>query len=538
MTKTAQEMALALVMKSSKSIIPVARDKKPLIRWQDYQAKYASEEEINTWFDQWPEANIAMVTGKISDVVVVDCDSEEANEFFLSEHPEANETCSVKTPRGYHYYFQYEEGVRNDAGKKIGPGIDIRGDGGYVLCPPSVSHDGNHYQFRNTIRPIQLPRALRDKLLRDVSGGPGGDDNRDGRGSSGGSSSTRIGQGGRNNALTRVAGALRRQGAEEETILTAIREMNETQCDPPLPDSEVVTIARSSMRYDPEVSPPPIVKKSHNLVTVRMDTVKREHVSWLWHFRIPRGRITLIEGDGGVCKSWLTMVVAAHATVGKPLPGGHHVPAGNVVIMSAEDSLGETIKGRLEDNGADMSKVLAIAGIRDEHGEKNVSLKDMDRIAMLVEEERPIMLVIDPVIAYLGDKDMNHAGSVRGLLAPLHKLAQDHEMAVVLVRHLNKSNDQKSIYRGQGSIDFFSACRSAFHVILDSQDRDKRHFVHTKSNNGPIQPNLQFSVTDGVFTWGDVGWESAEALYGKLNGNKNSSNNNSGRSDDRVTSAL
>lgn len=523
MTKSTKEIAEILV-RSGKSVIPVGRDKRPLVEgWKCYQDGLPDDFTVAEWFKHWPDANLAIITGKISGLVVIDCDSEDANNKFLDEFPEARSTTTVKTPRGYHYYFNFEEGVRNDAGKKIGSGIDVRGDGGYVLCPPSVGLSGDQYKYIHSVRPLRLPGTLREKLLRGDASGDRGHDSRNDGVDGGPGDETRVGQGGRNNFLTRLGGSQRHFNASYETILAALQTANIEQCCPPLPDSEVETIARSVCRYKPDVDTPPPAKRHHDLVTVRMDSVKREKVTWLWPNRVPLGRITMVEGDGGVCKSWVTMVIAAYVTQGKALPneGGIATPKGSVVIMSAEDSLGETIKGRLEDNGADMELVHAIVGQRDEHGEKSVSLRDIDKISWFVEEVRPKLLVLDPVIAYLGGNDMNHAGSIRGLLAPLHAMAEKYEMAIILVRHLNKSTEQSAKFRGQGSVDFYSACRSAFHVIPDSQDRNKRHLVHIKSNLGPMQPTREFTVNDGVFQWGETNWHSAEELYKKLNNGSN-----------------
>lgn len=341
-----------------------------------------------------------------------------------------------------------------------------------------------------------------------------------------------------------MAGSQRHFNASYESILAALLEANESQCDPPLPESEVETIARSVCRYDPEIVPDQ-APKHHDLVVVRLDQVKREPVKWLWQYRIPIGRITLIEGDGGVAKSWLSLAITANVTTGSPLPGdsGARQPA-KVLIFSAEDSPGETIVGRIEDQGGQTANVSYVGGIRDDHGERQVTLKDMPRIELLTEEIQPELIIIDPVIAYLGEKDMNHAGSVRSLLAPLHSLVQRKQLAVILIRHLNKSSEQSAKYRGQGSVDFYSACRSAFHVIPDARDRNKRHFVHIKSNLGPIQPAQEFSIVDNKIVFGGTNWSTAEQLYAALqkaqqqNANGDQEENSPGGQDDSFTGSI
>lgn len=125
------------------SVIPVSREKKPLTKWVEFQSRYPTGEEIATWFREWPDANVGIVTGKISNLTVIDCDSQEAIEFFRQWYH--GETPRVKTPKGMHYYFQYQEGVRNTA--RLTDHIDVRSEGGYVVAPPSMNGEGVAYSF-------------------------------------------------------------------------------------------------------------------------------------------------------------------------------------------------------------------------------------------------------------------------------------------------------------------------------------------------------------------------------------------------------
>ena len=91
-----------------------------------------TKQEVQECWSKWPEANIGMATGHLSGVVVIDCDSEKATKRFIEAYPEAENTRQVETGRGRHFYFQFVEGIQNDAGKLLGPGIDVRGEGGFV----------------------------------------------------------------------------------------------------------------------------------------------------------------------------------------------------------------------------------------------------------------------------------------------------------------------------------------------------------------------------------------------------------------------
>jgi hypothetical protein len=126
------------------SVIPCSNDKKPLVPWLPYQQKCATDEEVRQWWAKYPDANVGIITGKISGITVIDFDSQEAIDYFLTNFK--GTTPCVDTPRGMHAYFQYEEGTRNTV-KVNGLDIDVRSDGGYVIAPPSINADGKPYRW-------------------------------------------------------------------------------------------------------------------------------------------------------------------------------------------------------------------------------------------------------------------------------------------------------------------------------------------------------------------------------------------------------
>ena len=152
------------------SIIPISiASKKPLIKWAEYQDRVVDHETVDDWFENGVPAadgtrvrpfNIALVTGVTSGVVVLDCDNEESVLYAMNRH-ELKSPISVRTARGRHYYFAHPgKGLRfkNQVGgtthdwPKI-EGLDFRGDGGYVLMPPSIKFkDGEiqaQYEWEN-----------------------------------------------------------------------------------------------------------------------------------------------------------------------------------------------------------------------------------------------------------------------------------------------------------------------------------------------------------------------------------------------------
>jgi hypothetical protein len=130
------------------SVIPVGKDKKALIPWRDFQKVRPTEEQVEQWFTSFPHANIAIITGQISDLTVIDCDSQAAVDSFASQY--SGRTPCVKTPKGMHFYFKYLEGSRN--GARVLTDTDIRSEGGYVVAPPSSNGDGIPYEWVYNIK--------------------------------------------------------------------------------------------------------------------------------------------------------------------------------------------------------------------------------------------------------------------------------------------------------------------------------------------------------------------------------------------------
>lgn len=133
------------------SVIPVGRDKKPLLNWKEFQERHASEAEIDLWFRMWPDANIGIVTGKISGLTVVDVEA--GGQFNFPR------TFTVATGGGgRHFYYKYQEGVDNKA--RILELTDIRGEGGYVVASPSIHSSGNKYQVIDDYALTDFPSDL------------------------------------------------------------------------------------------------------------------------------------------------------------------------------------------------------------------------------------------------------------------------------------------------------------------------------------------------------------------------------------------
>lgn len=148
------------------SVIPIKQgDKKPIVKWDAYQSRIASDDEIKKWFTDNPKANIGIVTGKISDLFVIDLDKydKDYREELTAQYIPDSVVCpTVTTPKdGQHLYFSFPDDFNITIGARILPGVDFRGEGGYVVAPPSINGNGRAYEWTVPFDRPQLERPPR-----------------------------------------------------------------------------------------------------------------------------------------------------------------------------------------------------------------------------------------------------------------------------------------------------------------------------------------------------------------------------------------
>ena len=300
-----------------------------------FKSATTDAEQVRDWWARWPDANVAIATGAESGIVALDVDAQHGGAGTLAElereHGKMPRPHTLTGGGGNHYLFAHPGGVvRNSAGT-LGHGLDVRGDGGYIVAPPSVHENGRRYV---ELRPFAKREPMPGWLVEDAT-------------KRNGSTPPVVGtirNGERNTTLTSLAGTMRRRGMSEEAILAALRA---TPCETPLPVAELATIARSVSRYSPSVAVAAIAWERLSRVELRSIVFIDKP---LWQ----ADAFHLVAGRKGQGKGTLLALHAAAVT------RGEFGSNPNVVWIASEDSAAIDIGPRLLVAGADLERVLIV----------------------------------------------------------------------------------------------------------------------------------------------------------------------------------
>ena len=225
------------------------RDKVPLTR-NGCKDATTDAAQIKAWWQKYPNANIGLATGSVSqNVFVIDLDIDEDRgidgyhslEDWQREHGDFPETWTAITGRGgYHLYYRGNGKIKNRAG--IIDGVDIRGNGGYVVAPPSIHKNGNRYEWEYSPDEFEIAKADNN-----VEYFLNHDDQKQGATFT---MPNIVAAGQRNQMLFRFACMMQAKGASDQSVFAATMAENESSCSPPLTEQEVKVIVSSATRYD------------------------------------------------------------------------------------------------------------------------------------------------------------------------------------------------------------------------------------------------------------------------------------------------
>jgi hypothetical protein len=304
-------------------------------------------------------------------------------------------------------------------------------------------------------------------------------------------------------------------GLTKDEAAPLFAQWNRSHADPPESDAQLEHKLDDAIRNHPVPSrsmqscaarlPDRPPSESGGVEFVCLADVDPKPLQWLWADRLPLGAISIIAGDPGLGKSFITLDIAARVSRGAEFPDGHPCASGTVLLFNAEDDLEVTIVPRLIAVGADLRRVHTTRMTKaDGKSANQFTLEDLESLEQaLAVHTDTTLVVLDPVSAFMGKTDDHRNSEVRGLLAPLAALAARHSVAILLVTHMNKSDNIKTLNKVMGSLAYTACARAVWAVMKDPENpKEDRLLVPVKCNLAPQPTGLRFSISpDQQVVW-------------------------------------
>jgi hypothetical protein len=251
-----------------------------------------------------------------------------------------------------------------------------------------------------------------------------------------------------------------------------------------------------------------------------------QKIEWLWDPYIPRGMVVMLDGDPGLGKGLMLLQVATNLSrqfpfldqLGKPTVFADVDGPQRTLILSAEDSLPHIMIPRLQRAGADLTRIKFLQGwLGPEDEEHTFDLQHLPILIRAIEDVKPVLVILDPLVAYLGDIDMHRSNETRPLMAALKNVAEQYACTILGVRHPSKMDQGgRLMYRGQGNMDIIGAARSGLWVQPHpAHPETQTIMIQSKTNVGVVGRTVIFSREQGEFAWKGVSRLTESMLTGK-----------------------
>jgi len=250
---------------------------------------------------------------------------------------------------------------------------------------------------------------------------------------------------------------------------------------------------------------------SFNPLSRSLADVEMRNIDWVVPGMFARGEVTIIEGDPGLGKSYMTQIIAGRICDGQSIPTEekYEPVQGRVAYFDTENTADTVTKLRMIENG-----VEHLENYWQEESPFSIDDEEKwDRVIDALDQLRPTLAVFDTINIYIGGADTYRSSETQQALSHFKELASRFNMPVVLLRHLTKNTSNKALYRGQGSIAFTGVARVVWTVGLHPDDGDVRVVACTKNNIGPKGksftfridplPNTATTKNRSKFTWGE-----------------------------------
>lgn len=435
-------------------------DKRPLIE-KGLNAATTDEPMIQQLWRENPRANIGAPCGP--NFWVLDIDPRHGGVESLAAledlHGEIPETLRAKTPSGgVHYYFHPSPDARNSAGK-VGPGIDVRGHGGYV-CVEGSRVNGSGYSFEDwdPLTDTAPQISMAPKWLTDLAFGKPPKKGPEKQG-------VQVIEGRRNEFLTREAGKLRRTGQSASVLEAALQALNLERCNPPLAEREVSNIAKSVGRYEPPADEFAGVKTASSLMGMQLGPAR-----YCVEGRVPCG-LVIIGGRPKARKSWYALQLAiAKASGGRFM---RMTTAGCRVLYIA-----------LEDNDRRMKQRLEFFGVTPDKAPNTLHLvyewptgvEGVEKLNRWIDQYPDTgLVIIDVLQRFRGARDPKlsaYDGDYQ-TMGQLHGVAQRHDgLTVLVVHHVKKGAVEDPVEALNGTFAIAGAA-DAYIILRRGGEKDQ-----------------------------------------------------------------
>lgn len=502
----------------------VPRDKKPLTM-NGFKDATTNIDKITEWWLINPTANIGIATGQMSNGLVVidmDVDEDKGKDGYHAFTKWINDNyvilpdswLSITGRGGYHMMFKSSFTVRSRTGWL--EDVDVRGEGGYIVAPPSIHPNGNKYEWEDApnettiadssdtdveflLNSVNIPERTAGEPLKvpDV-----------------------IPEGHRDEMMFKLACKYQAMGMSDDAMVAALKAENQARCVPPLTDKEIEQKIKQAQKYqkgetvtitdNSEV----VVKKTYkgkgnrkieeeitenDLEMPTLFEFEKRTKEWLIPGYIPKGCVTLLCSDGGIGKTSIWCDTLAALTTGRTTLFDKAVDnpfqtgiCRNVMYFSKEDPTEEILKWKFESAEGDQGKVRCF-GLDDER--INKIWYGSLLLEKLIEKYKPDICVFDTLQAFLPEGvDMAKRKDMRDALSPLNQMGAQYGTTFLMVMHTNKSANSGR-QRMADSSDIWDIGRSAL-MCGRTKDKEICYMSHEKCNYGRLQKTILFSVTD------------------------------------------
>lgn len=471
-----------------------------------------NEQTIREWWGKWPDASVLIRTGKVGDryLVVLDVDVKHDGEENLARIMSEHDAELPDTPRaitgggGSHVFMWSRLPIKSTVGTNggIAPGVDVRAVGGYVIAAPSRHESGREYTWDAGAHPAELTLAEAPSWFVALAG-LAGERVKVNPSDVEGAEISEIFEGGRNNALTKIAGAMRRPGVGERAILAALRIVNDDRCRPPLDDWEVERIARSIARCEPGDP----VKPSNDplpLVTWAQVAVRRPEPKWIVKgLAIAPGAVTIIGGAGGGGKTMALQAMILAVASGRKAWGHYPIEQGRAIHIDYEQ--GDYITTQR------YQRIAAAMGIdlRDLPAD-SFGLATLPRFTMKADQATEDTIVrvctgarVAVLDAFRGafPEARENDSDVRKHLDMLQHASERTGCAMIVIAHSRKavegSTDVRSSLRGSSAL--FDSAQTVY--MLDGESGKPTRVHNTKDRvlggiNGKLRETFGIKISD------------------------------------------